>query len=341
MSEYEFLRREIGVEWTRVTASELRNAIRTAAQSGGRTAIVMSDVSLYSHVLASAPAGAVVVILVSDEAYRPSALRLAREQSVAAIFRNYSVHPAAPMLWLFAVTGFLRESRDFGVSWWDTLRLLKTGLAIGARVRRWHRDARVPVTEFPLGYTNMFCHAATSLSTTPSTTGSLFDLRLAFAPERGTLVSFSGQLGQPQRQVGLALARRLPNSDVQWTTGSWGGGGTGAAGVAYVKLLCSSRFALCPPGAVSNESFRTCEAAICGALPVGLSTCISQGAKLSPWERHAIDAPSWTQALAAMESLSDADRATKTALYRDTLREETSRIGAAIRGLCGQSGEGK
>lgn len=78
-------------------------------------------------------------------------------------------------------------------------------------------------------------------------------------------------VGQKQHSVREAFVRAVEGRGDGILHVSSGFGGLGQDGFPYdqyIRLLLRCDFALCPPGNVSPDSFRVCEALECGAIPI-------------------------------------------------------------------------
>lgn len=75
---------------------------------------------------------------------------------------------------------------------------------------------------------------------------------------------FAGQVTHPQRTACVEAAAGVPNGFLVETKGF----AQGVDHESYVRMLASSKFALCPAGPVTDDTFRLFEALEAGAIPV-------------------------------------------------------------------------
>lgn len=269
MSERAFLERELGIEWRTVATQELLEQL----QSPGPHLVIISDPDLYGDVLANAPTASVVIFLISDEDYTSARLALIeRSLSVKAVFRHYSIEPAAPVAIAQAIREFLSDCRHSDVRATTAIDLVSRGRTTRKAMRRW-QELTVPVITVPLGYTDAFERAyVDARDIAPGV--SLFDSWQMPAGQRPTSIAFRGIAGQPQRRAMIHTAERQPHSRIEIIDATWSGSNSDA-GQDYVQLLMSTQQALCPPGFVNTESFRRYEAVLCGALPITPPTALT------------------------------------------------------------------
>lgn len=284
--ESQFLSRELGVEWTQVTADEFRETVLRNAIAGERTLVIASGMELYTRLLREAPARSLDILLLSDEGYSPQTLRVLRgSASVARVFRNY---PATPAPWREVVKQMLHLAggiRGATVTAFDVIKNCAIGIRSRFRMWRW-RSLKCELHAVPLGYTSKFanalineCQQMTGEMLPPMT--SLFQAGLS-APSlpRDISVSFRGVRGEPQRRIAIDWARSQPASDVVVFDATWSGASQGGSGSDYVRALLRSQRTLCAPGYVNNESFRYYEALICGSMPIEASTSVRHMGRL-------------------------------------------------------------
>lgn len=85
--------------------------------------------------------------------------------------------------------------------------------------------------------------------------------------------SFVGQKQHTVREAFVRAVEGRGDGILHVSTGFGGLGNDGFPYTSYLRLMIRSDFVLCPPGNVSPDSFRVCEALECGAVPIvtGLS----------------------------------------------------------------------
>lgn len=141
LSESEFLARELGICLYTKSETQLVRLVAKRSSAGKRTILVVSDWLAISKVLPILPPDSVIVLLLSDEAYRckPS---IFETESDTHIFRNYSIERLDSKAVLAFLLGTLRDLSKYWhlVVFSDFIRLfhaLLWGALTRRRVRRW------------------------------------------------------------------------------------------------------------------------------------------------------------------------------------------------------------
>jgi len=291
MAEQRFLEAELGVRWQQVDPQELTRALR----SGSPRALIVSDPNLYADHLAAAPAGAAVLIQISDESYSPDRRAMLDIPAVRSIFRNYAPQLANRAQIVRAIIGFANDARNCDVPARSALPLYRSGAQVRARMNTWPRGR---YHSLPLGYTNAFAAA--------------WDPAAAANTDRAISVVFRGNRGVAPRIVGTAAAQQMTNSLVTFVEDqAWSGAGD--QGNTYVQELANARFALVPPGFVNAETFRYYEALRSGALPVEINVALTHQGVLPFRTDATIRADSWQRALAIAAGMPETERRSRVA----------------------------
>lgn len=270
-SESEFLRRELGCEWTPVSQDDLVDLVRR----GNPVVIGVSEPEPYREVLSVARPGSVVLLMTSDEAYTSERVALASSPAVRSVYRQYGLAEASALDSAIEVGNVAAGAPRAGVRPSIAASVLAEGRRTRARMRTWKR-VPVPVTAVPLGYTTGFAMAVTRLFDLPPD-ASLIDAALAAAlvtqGGRQEGLFFRGAAGSIQRRVMLARSARHPNARIEVIDTDWTDPQREVD--VYVTGLLSTTHALCPPGAINTETFRFYESLICGAIPVEPRTALT------------------------------------------------------------------
>ncbi|MEG1391316.1 MAG: hypothetical protein RSC50_00220, partial [Aurantimicrobium sp.] len=287
LTEAEYLQRELGIFWREVNESKLIHQVHENYQSGNRTLIIVSDASKHLPVITRLPSNSVVIILLSDEGTNRDALALVECQAVCFCFRNYSVDllPTADFLRIAVL--LFKDAFSFGalgtkgafISHWA--RSLFLGYKRRSQIRKWS-TIRDKFSYIPLGYTKKFALSLLSYLEKDSFEGSLYELgKVKPKLEISNSVSFSGSLGSWQRRVGLQRLAREKSSRLKISNGRWLGHqeNVDSTDFEYCKELLNNAYVFCPPGYLSNESYRVEEALICGSYPLFLNAAITQGCR--------------------------------------------------------------
>ena len=151
-------------------------------------------------------------------------------------------------------------------------------------------ELNFPHTQLPLGYTNRFFKELSNLGLIKDETNSLYGedfekyIYSSIDRHQNSGISFFGQKGTWLRRRLVQSFSKEKNMSIR-TYGSWGGVAESSR-TDYVEEMLNSRYVLCPPGNVSNESFRYYEAIAVGALPIVGETSIQDWVTFDYWPRH-------------------------------------------------------
>lgn len=326
LSETEFLRRECKVNWRTVSYGELERILGERTPDQDRYLIATSAPESLLRLLSGAPAGSVVVLLLGDEAYAAEALQLAALESVHVIFKQHSWDRLNTLQYLSSCFLFVLDSFGTGVRFRDILKQFVKGARVRRQQKRW-LQLRNKLEVLPLGYASIFAEAL-ALQWTPghSSASLLTTFNNLETVKRDYDYGFSGDRGQAQRQVCLSRAGRTRSCIIRWTKGPWNGGLGTEQAKEYVMSLLRVRFSLCPPGGISNESFRVTESIICGALPLVLESCVSQGARSSSTMRLGLIEASWRRIFRTSFNMSESRRSELLRECRARLHEEFNQV---------------
>ena len=329
-SEVEFLRRELSIQWQQVSESELRSRIANQR----RTLVIMSEPEPYRSVVEQALIDSIVCLMISDEAYSPERLAIARQPSIYGVYRHYPVQPASWGRIASSAAGYVRDSRGTSQRPSTIVPNVRSGMRIRKRMKHWQavEDKLSPI---PLGYTDTFARAFAARFEL-STDASVFSVHPTNATDRDRSVAFRGNRGLAQRIVGSERAMKVTNSEVLLIDADWSARAAVDVGASYVDSLVSAQFALCPPGFANNESFRFYEALACGALPIEVSVASTHLGEL-PWRNMgSIAHSSWTRGLREAEEMPEDERERSVLVARglvtDVLHASAMRMRADVEG---------
>ena len=282
VSEQQFLRRELGVDWQVDSVTELAVKCRAATQQHPLL-LICSEPAGYRELLDQAPANSIVLIMLSDEAYTPERLDLVRNApALRAIYRHYTLTLANPLTITWQAMLLAVQSLGTSVRPTAVLGLLRIGRATRARMRAW-QQVTTPVHVIPLGYTTRFAEGVVQLLASSPADGTadvpeLLTQRAYRRPRRWEVV-FRGAGGQAQRQVMLDRARGGNRALIQVLGQGWSGFDDAACTDPYVEQLLDAEQALCPPGFINLETFRAYEALLCGATPIEPRIALTHGGR--------------------------------------------------------------
>lgn len=324
-SEWEFLSRELNLEIQSVSVDQLLGRVRENFAMGQRTVIVGSGAGL-ANLMDVLPRASIIMVQVSDENFAPHRFFLYGHPAVHVIIRNYGVEPAPPWMLVRAAFGYARDNlarpKKIRILFSTFRELYKHR----SRAREIRKLAGNSLITFPLGYTNKFC---AEYSTRFKLLGrqSLIQHRISVqrasaGSHRKILMSFIGAPGRIQRE---ALFHVFRNSSkhvmlVPVIRDSWlGHDGAAPSASDYVETFLNSWFVACPPGTIANESFRTVEAQVCGAEPIGLTVCLTQGT-IDPVHSGFVRVYSWSHAKHVIFKIGEEGGAANAYSLRETHR---------------------
>ena len=324
-SEVEFLRRELGIQWSRVTQQEVLSHVATAE----RTLVLMSEPEPYRSIVEQAPDDSIVCLMISDEAYSLERLTIAKQPSVHRVYRHYPCQPASWGRIAGTAAGYVRDSRGTSQRARTIVPNMRSGMRVRTRMEHWQNIER-KVTAIPLGYTDTFAHAFAQRFSLPSN-ASVFAGDPTNTVNRDRSVVFRGNRGLAQRIVGIERGKKALGSEITLIDADWSARADSDVGAAYVDSLIAARFALCPPGFANNESFRFYETLACGALPIEVSAASTHLGEL-PWRNAgSITKSSWTEGLREAESVSETERRERVTSARTLVVEALGNAAQSIR----------
>lgn len=297
-SEAQYLKREFGIEWITSSATNLIKKVNENASNGIRTLLIVDTNIYWVEILRALPDDSAVLMQISDETLSPELLCLPSLPSVSKIYRNYSVSDIPFLQFLFDAFFTIFFALQTRVN----LNICIASIKYGYRMRQRAAvlKASGSVFEFPLGYTNKFANSY-SRNMNLSHITSLFShaVNLKNIEKNNNQVVFKGGPGGVPRQIAVAQTKKLRNVQIETSTSGWNGTeGLGNSVEDYIESLINCKFALCPPGTVSNESFRFFETLICRSLPITSNSTITQGTITN---LHGLKdfGPSWRQKVIA------------------------------------------
>ena len=125
----------------------------------------------------------------------------------------------------------------------------------------------------PLGYNDLFAESFCKVNQVNSDSSLVkFALKSISARNKKFDIAFVGQSGKLTRRVAIEAMNNVLQKELIIRK-NYGGaigiyGATLESGIESVHALMNSKFALCPPGNYSNNTFRIAESLICGAVPM-------------------------------------------------------------------------
>lgn len=107
------------------------------------------------------------------------------------------------------------------------------------------------------------------------------EIQIANVKDRALTWSFAGTLHGTRPEM-LQVFKDIDLNAVHTCSGFGAADGLGVS--AYRKLLNNSKFALCPPGQDSTDTFRIYEALEAGCIPVTLNNAVSKESNRMTWK---------------------------------------------------------
>ncbi len=278
LTEHEFWKREFQADVSTKSENYLDKATELIA-SGVKPVIQIGPSKQEVMDLTGFPKGSLIVQFHADETYLPKInYQIIRNPAVAMILRSYPI-PKFKLFKLFKSQyfGFMDLLDNFSISnFVEFLKLFGAGIvmvkrqALIAILEKLYSKTSIPM---PLGYTDMFAESFSKVNQV-NERESLVDFALHKAPTNNKKfdIAFVGQSGKLTRRVAIQAMREVSNKKLTLRK-NYGGaigiyGATLESGIESVQALMNSKFALCPPGNYSNNTFRIAESLICGAAPM-------------------------------------------------------------------------
>lgn len=281
------MRRELGL-FPNTLDLELTEIIGRAREMGSRLIAVTHKGPSDPEWLEQFDDDSLVVFIVSDETYLPSATAYwLASPKVHSIFTPYPPHDVNLKRWINVAANSVRDVVSSGnlplFRLWP--RTAVAGIIMAKRQRhllRLQDKLGKVVNTYPLGYTNVFCRSLLAQLGDEEfgTDTSLFkwaESRNWWNLPRSKKLGFAGQKGQMQRQTGVGLLKVSSDSESLVSNNFQGFSGVDEQrrGVRYVQLLLNCSATLNPPGNYSAECFRYVESLIAYCLPIEIDSVLS------------------------------------------------------------------
>lgn len=310
--ESEYLRRELKINLTKIKMeSPLPNPVFIATQNPMKI----------ENYLKNANEKQIVLLWLGNETYDINIYKMLEENSIKILHLFLAYTPRIPKFknWIMLILGSTLDL-SFFFRWGSVkgIRVLKNGFDLIRRTKQIRFGFEM--SPIPLGYTNAFVEQLKYLQPKIENYDSLFDLSL-YESEVGRQIdiSFVGKEGEWARHVALSV---LMQNDlikiVKIKTLGWGG--HQFEDLEYVNSLLESKFVLCPPGHISNQSFRYFESLLLGALPISTPNSLQDPHIGNFWteEMKSFKFYSWKYICFYIKNVSDNER--KGIIGREVLR---------------------
>jgi hypothetical protein len=278
LTEHEFWRRELGATFHRKDANYLAR-LKSFIDSGLIPVVQIGPSKQEVMDLTGFPKGSLIVQFHADETYLPQInYQIIRNPAVAMILRSYPI-PKFKLHKLFKSQffGFIDLFDNFSLkNLFEFLKLFGAGIVMVKRqsiiaiLERLYSKTSIPM---PLGYNDLFAESFSKVNQV-NESSSLVDFALIKAPAKNKKfdIAFVGQSGKLTRRAAIKAMSEVLSKELILRK-NYGGaigiyGATLESGIESVQALMNSKFALCPPGNYSNNTFRIAESLICGAAPM-------------------------------------------------------------------------
>lgn len=278
LTEHEFWRREFQSDVSMKNENYLDKAMELIA-SGEKPVIQIGPTKQEALDLMGFPKGSLIVQFHADETYLPKInYQIIRNPAISIILRSYPI-PKFILSKFFKSQyfGFQDLMDNFSVkNLFEFLKLVGAGIIMVKRqliiavLERLYSKVSVPM---PLGYNDLFAESYAKVNEVKEKSSLIhFALNRVPAYNKKIEVAFVGQLGKLTRRVAIEAIRDISPKELIIRK-NYGGaigiyGATLESGIESVHALMNSKFALCPPGNYSNNTFRIAESLICGAAPM-------------------------------------------------------------------------
>ena len=278
-----YINRELGI---RLFYGGDQRAIQLVRINNGQKAIIFVDSSVKSFdFLKDFPNRSVIVFFVSDETYglTPN-LRIILKESVESIYRDYPIRNLRGLRGYarVVVNSFLVCGRN-GLTYKGLIIAFVAGLVMLCRqliIKVSAKLVKREIKHLPLGYTGWYSERLERefgiANTLDFFTWSENQVKSGIPKQ--SLSFFAGQKGKFDRQMLLNQAERqglVPSRQFENFGGPTESHLRVEAQEFYFEGLKESRFALCPPGNYSGETFRYLESLLLHSLPIRASKVLS------------------------------------------------------------------
>lgn len=216
--------------------------------------------------------------------------------------------------YLVTLRSLLAAIYDLGLPFYKDGKILLRNFKNGIDFMRRNRKLKIlyPHFDFPLGYTNMFVNELNTLELIKDEK-SLFndEFLYKFVNNKIKTMSFIGANGSWARKLAIKIMIKLvTDNKVKVVQGSYKSLGTfNHSSTIYVESLIESKFILCPPGNLTNKTFRYLEALLMGALPVLPPATIQDNHLWNTWMEYSDKVRySWTSCIKQALEMTEVDR---------------------------------
>lgn len=340
----EFLKREYRLE-----AVRLSEVLDTQPERGTILAHAYTYPEEIERLKVFAPRS-VRLFLVADETHRPDLLKaILRTPAISEVMRNYPYVDRWPTAQVARSlrASLLQTAQVPAGMWLGAGRAVVAGAVMTFRkYRHSHhlRASKLNVIGVPLGYTDDFVRGLRSLIATAgwrtlgdeeSIISYLNEHEAELEGMKSHRLGFVGQIGKFQRRAGVRAAV-LGGYQIGPIRQSFAAVGLDRdeAAIEYVSSLAVSRFALCPPGNYSGDSFRLAEATLLRSIPVETLSVMSEPDRgPSMWVGSgSVRGMSWRSAIAEIKGIDEQEAKRLADVAGQAYREHVALARCLVRG---------
>lgn len=312
LTEAQFLLREFELELTEIDVSNEK-----ALKNSEVILLATADPRELKHIIQGRKEQSVIIFFLGNETYDiPQFEYFNNYQKEIRHCFIYNLPKKTP--YLVSLKCFFAAIYDGGCfhreGTGNIIRHAKNGLDFMRRNRKIRLD--YSASNFPLGYTNTFVSELKNSGY--NITGSLLtnkNISEMSKKQRTQIINFIGAAGSWNRRLALKRMKRVfPNSDFDikangWTNKMLINKDANAFSNNYVSTLLNSKFTLCPPGNLTNQTFRYLESLIMGSLPILPPATIQDNHLWNSWSEFTKPIYySWTSNLRKAKNMSEEER---------------------------------
>ena len=262
LTESEFLQREFNL-----TLTEIDQNLENALETEPAFAIATCDPKEIEGILVKCKNNSALVFFFGNETYDVPQIMWLNKYSNKIKFAYIYNYPRKTSFFI-TFRCLLGAIYDGGLKYWEKdrniVRNFKNGIDLMRRTRR--IKPIFEFSDFPQGYSKRFIEELTAEKFLVDK-GSLLNRAPIFNDSKKQVICFTGQSGSWCRSLAISVLKKYdPTFSPSYTQG-WGGSNQGNNNT-YVNGLASSKFALNPPGNLTNRTHRYLESLIMNSLPI-------------------------------------------------------------------------
>lgn len=337
LTEAQFLLREFDLELVQIDISneEALNNLETVL-------LATTDPRELQNIIQGRKERSVILFFLGNETYDiPKFEYLNHYQKQIRHCFIYNLPKKTP--YSVSVKCFLASLYDGGLFHYEgtdnIFRHAKNGIDFMRRNRK--LIIEYPSSNFPQGYTNTFISELKNLW--PDINGSLLTnknlLRIS-NNQRSHAINFIGATGSWNRKLALKKMKTLfPNSNFDLVPNSWtfempSKRAKNPLLSHYVLALHDSKFTLCPPGNLTNQTFRYLESLLMGSLPILPPATIQDNHLWNVWSEFTKPVYySWTANLKRVKVMKEEERESLVAFALDAEKLRIQNVKNTLRSV--------